>query len=168
MFSYSRAARATNVDVIAAVTTAMNATPSSKTMEPMTRPTTVCGTTSPYPTVVTVCRAHHMPIQMFGKSFRSTNEIAIPDTTTIAAVVLTITAAADRTVGGLSRKRDIRFSRKFSNGFRTFTPGTVCLHAHGVVAAVDVERRRGHVLRVVAQQIGGSRGHVVRVDVPPQ
>src|SRR5918996_3818996 len=40
------------------------------------------------------------------------------------------------------------------------------LHAHRVIARVDVERRPGHVPRVVGEQVRGGRTDVVRVDVP--
>ena len=66
--SYSRAERATNVDVITAVMIAMKAVPSSITSAPTSLPLTCVGVTSPYPTVVTVCKAHHIPIPMFGYS----------------------------------------------------------------------------------------------------
>jgi hypothetical protein len=44
------------------------------------------------------------------------------------------------------------------------------LHAHGVVPGVDVERRAGHVLRVIGEQVRGGRPAVVqrRDKVPSQ
>ena len=44
----------------------------------------------------------------------------------------------------------------------------VGLHAHRVVAAVDVQRRAGHVARAVAEQVGGRRADVVGRDVAVQ
>jgi len=49
---------------MAAVTIARNAIPSSITNAPTSLPVGFFGVTSPYPTVVTVCSAHHMPSQM--------------------------------------------------------------------------------------------------------
>jgi hypothetical protein len=42
------------------------------------------------------------------------------------------------------------------------------LHAHRVVAAVDVQRRPGHVPGAVAEQVGRRAADVVGRDVPPQ
>src|SRR6266545_6800579 len=39
------------------------------------------------------------------------------------------------------------------------------LHTHRVVTAVDVQRRRGDVLRSVREQVRGSGGDVLGVDV---
>src|SRR5947207_2705255 len=52
----------------------------------------------------------------------------------------------------------------------TLTSGVteVGLHAHRVVAAVDVQRRAGHVARAVAEQVGGRRADVVGRDVAAQ
>src|SRR3954470_7476421 len=103
---------------------------------------------------------------MFGKSFASRTRIRMAAPTAMTVVAVTITAAAARTVGARRMKRDIWRSRRLLKGILTL--GTVRLHAHRVVAAVDVEGRRGHVLRVLAQQIGGSRSHIVGVDVAAQ
>jgi hypothetical protein len=47
--------------VTAAMITVRKAMPLIITNAPITRPVPLLGTTSPYPTVVTVCRAHHSP-----------------------------------------------------------------------------------------------------------
>ena len=48
----------TNDDVTSAVMSDTDATPKTMTKTAMKRPPLVSGTTSPYPTVVTVCAAH--------------------------------------------------------------------------------------------------------------
>src|SRR6478672_9126317 len=72
----------------------------------MIRPDGFLGVTSPYPTVVTVCSAHHMPTQMFRYSLWSRTRIKIPPPATTTAVVETITPAATRTLGGSLKTRD--------------------------------------------------------------
>src|SRR5438045_766584 len=64
---------------------------------------------SPYPTVVTVCSAHHMPSQMFENSVWSSARINAPEAMTTTAVTMTITLAAARMVGGSVRNSDHRF-----------------------------------------------------------
>ena len=106
----SRCARVMKVEVIAAVTIARNATPSSITTAPTILPAVSLGVTSPYPTVVTVCRDHHMPSQMLEYSRWSIALIAIPPTTTTMTVAVTIRLAALRIEIGSCRNRFIRRS----------------------------------------------------------
>ena len=58
----------------------MNEIPSAISMPPTTRPTVVVGTTSPYPTVVTVCSPHQTAEPNDEKSCRSTIQITIAPT----------------------------------------------------------------------------------------
>ena len=58
------------------------------------------GVTSPYPTVVTVCNAHHSPVARSGNSSGSTILISTPPTITLTAVAAMITAIALRTDSG--------------------------------------------------------------------
>ena len=92
------------------MTIARNATPSSITTAPTILPAVFFGVTSPYPTVVTVCRDHHMPSQMLEYSRWSITLIAIPPATTTMNVAVTITLAALRTETGSLRNRFIRRS----------------------------------------------------------
>jgi hypothetical protein len=101
---------------MAAVTTARKAIPSSITKLAMIRPMTLCGVTSPYPTVVTVWIAHHMPTQIDPYSVWSRTRIRMPATTTTTAVAVTMTPAASRTEGGLRRRLDIRLSIRRGRG----------------------------------------------------
>ena len=71
----------------------------------MIRPEGLTGETSPYPTVVTVWSAHHIPTQMFGYSLWSSAQIRAPLPTTTTAVAETITPVATRTDGGSRRTR---------------------------------------------------------------
>ena len=92
------------------MTIARNAIPSSITTAPTILPAVSLGVTSPYPTVVTVCRDHHMPSQMLEYSRWSIALIAIPPPTTAMNVAVTITLAALRTEIGSRRNRFIRRS----------------------------------------------------------
>ena len=69
--------------------------------------------TSPYPTVVTVWIAHHMPTQTLEYSEWSRTLINTPPPTTTTAVAVTITLAAVRIDGGSRRNFDIRRSTGF-------------------------------------------------------
>src|SRR5215831_6308418 len=122
--SRSRAALATNVEVIAAVMIARKAIPSSMTTVAISLPDTSFGVTSPYPTVVTVWIAHHMPTQTFAYSLWSKTHIAMPLPTTINAVAVTITLAAMRIEGGERRNFDMRRSKRLcgSGALRTVWP----------------------------------------------
>src|SRR6185436_1440855 len=71
----------------------------------MIRPEGLIGETSPYPTVVTVWSAHHIPTQTFGYSSWSSAQIRTPLPTTTSAVAETITPVAKRTDGGSRRMR---------------------------------------------------------------
>ncbi len=53
-------------------------------------PAVCCGTTSPYPTVVTVSSAHHMPSQTVGNVAGSTRCSTTPNTTTANSQQMTI------------------------------------------------------------------------------
>jgi hypothetical protein len=77
--------RETNPLVIAAVTTAISDKPPSIRNAAMTLPAVWLGTTSPYPTVVTVSTAHHIPIHTLGNVFGSTARSTTPNTTTAIA-----------------------------------------------------------------------------------
>ena len=68
---------------------------------PTTRPMGFSGVTSPYPTVVTVCNAHHSPVPKSGNSSRSSTVINAPPTITLTTVAETITAIALRTDSGV-------------------------------------------------------------------
>ena len=57
----------------------------------MTLPTVLPGTTSPYPTVVTVWIAHHMPSQTLSNVRGSTRRSTTPKTTTPITQATTIT-----------------------------------------------------------------------------
>ena len=48
------------------------------TTAPITRLVPLLGTTSPYPTVVTVCSAHHSPSPRLSKSFLSVSHATRP------------------------------------------------------------------------------------------
>jgi hypothetical protein len=76
----------------------------------------ILGVTYPYPTVVTVCSAHHMPSQMVEYARWSRTRIATPLATTSRNVVPTITLAALRTDTGSRRNRSIRRSIGFTRG----------------------------------------------------
>ena len=54
--------------VTAAAITVMKPIPCSITTAPITRPLVASGTTSPYPTVVTVCSDHQRLVPRFGNS----------------------------------------------------------------------------------------------------
>lgn len=62
------------------------------------------GTTSPYPTVVTVCSAHHRPVPRSKKSSGSRTQMSTPPRTTLTAVAVTMTDMALRTDSGVRRK----------------------------------------------------------------
>jgi hypothetical protein len=62
------------------------------------------GTTSPYPTVVTVCKAHHMPSPTLSKSCGSMRVISEPPSRTLSTVAETMTPIPLRTDAGVRRK----------------------------------------------------------------
>src|SRR5215204_4635764 len=97
--------RSTKLDVTAAVITVRNAIASTIITAPTIRPSGVVGVTSPYPTVVTVWSAHHMPTNMFEKSLGSSRRMRIPPATTVTRVAVTITLIAPRTETGFLRER---------------------------------------------------------------
>ena len=73
-----RRAASISVAVTAAVITVRNAMPLIITNAPITRPVPLLGTTSPYPTVVTVCSDHHSPSPRLLKSLRSASQAIRP------------------------------------------------------------------------------------------
>ena len=81
--------------------------PSSITTVATILPGTSVGVMSPYPTVVTVCTDHHMPIQTLEKWSGSNTLIATPPAITTKVVAVTMTRTAERTDTGPPRNRDI-------------------------------------------------------------
>ena len=75
------------------------------------RPATVTGTSSPYPTVVTVCAAHQRPDPIDGNPLWSTSVIKMPAARVIAVDAVAITTAAPRGVVA----RETHLSRLRSN-----------------------------------------------------
>ena len=82
------------------------------------------GVTSPYPTVVTVWIAHHIPTHTFVYSRWSKTLIRTPERTTTLAVARTMVPAAPRTDGGSRRNFVIRRSSRLTRATPAdVTPG---------------------------------------------
>jgi hypothetical protein len=95
--------RDTNVLVIAAVMTVRKPIPSSMTSAARSCPETVVGTSSPYPTVVTVWTAHQSPDPRDGKLARSTTVMRRPAATVIKVDTVAMTTPAPRGVVARAR-----------------------------------------------------------------
>src|SRR2546421_6953102 len=75
--------------------------------------------------------------------------------------------SAARSGGASAEWKNMPIRPRVRRAARLMTPAAD-LHAHRVVPAVDVQRRRGDVLRVVREQVRGRSPHVVGLDVAVQ
>ncbi len=107
----SRLKRDTNVLVMVAVMTVRKPIPTNMTSAATSRPATVAGTWSPYPTVVTVWTDHQSPDPTDGKLSWSATVIRIPAPTVIEVDTVAITRTAPR---GRVARASTRSSRRSS------------------------------------------------------
>ncbi len=83
------------------------------TTVPTSRPSVLVGTRSPYPTVVTVCTAHHRPWPMSEKFLWSAKRITVPPSSVMATVASPMMRAARPAVSGL---RSMNFQARGCTG----------------------------------------------------
>jgi hypothetical protein len=106
--------------VTAAVSSEISETPMTISIEPTSFPVVVVGTTSPYPTVVTVCSAHQVANPTDGKLCGSAARITIPPT---SASTKNVTANPNVTERALAIRADRRSTRpRLTSGGCCFAP----------------------------------------------
>src|SRR5262245_36188551 len=149
---------ATNPAVTIAVTSDTNATLTNIVMPPMNRPPPVDGTTSPYPTVVTVCAAHQ------NSSPQVANAFGLRKWTTTAAAVITPSIIRTR-YGTIFPETTARLSHDITLSLTSRTcchvsaqvsspPGLICYGGTQIFHTQSTQARSEHMAKTIGIDLG--------------